>query len=221
MTQRFLTHFGTVSLLHLSLLLMGALFFEGEAMKKSLGLKVVSFKVAAGVYLGGGESPAKPTAPKKVKPVPKKIANAPSVHPLKKEEVFPMQAEETQETGSTGTGFGKPGSNPGNGTGSAFGNALADLKTIYKAELKNLIDSKTTYPAVARRLGQTGVVTVAFKLLQDGTITNVRIENSSGNTRLDGAALEAVKKVGKYKAIPSELNSKTMDLTVPINFQLI
>ncbi len=101
------------------------------------------------------------------------------------------------------------------------GAAMADIKAIYKSELRSRIEENKFYPVSAKRLGQTGVVIVAFTLLADGSIINVRIDSSSGNKRLDSAGVEAVKKVGKFKAIPSELQTNSMDMSVPIKFQTI
>jgi protein TonB len=101
------------------------------------------------------------------------------------------------------------------------GTAIADIKNTYKSELRSRIEENKFYPVAARRLGQTGVVIVAFTLLADGSIINVRIDSSSGNTRLDSAGVEAVKKVGKFKAIPSELQTSSMDMSVQIKFQTL
>lgn len=101
------------------------------------------------------------------------------------------------------------------------GTAIADMKSIYKSELRSRIEENKFYPVAARRLGQTGTVIVAFTLLADGTIINIRIDSSSGNTRLDSAGVEAVKKVGKFKAIPSELQTNSLDMSVPIKFQTL
>ena len=216
MTYRFMTHFSTVSFLHVCFVLMGAVFFTSEEAQKSIGLKVVSFKVAPGVHLGGGKVAATP-ARKKVSPISKNMTKGTVLRPLMKQEEAP--AEEV--TATTAAGTGKPGDYPGVGGGSALGNALADLKTIYKTELRSRIEENKFYPVAARRLGQTGTVIVAFTLNLDGSITNVRIETPSGVSRLDSAGLEAVKKVGKFKAIPSEIASGPMDMSVPIKFQTI
>lgn len=215
MTYRFLTHFSTVSVLHVSLLLMGAIFMTSEEAQKSIGLKVVSFKVAPGVHLGGGKVAAAPNR-KKVTPLSKSMTKGTVLRPEMKEET-PSE----EQAATTASGTGKPGDYPGVGGGSALGNALADLKTIYKTELRSRIEENKFYPVAARRLGQTGTVVVAFTLLTDGSITNVRIETPSGISRLDSAGLEAVKKVGKFKAIPSEIGADPLDMSVPIKFQTI
>lgn len=218
MTYRFLTHFSTVSIAHLCLILMGGLFMTTEDAQKSLGLKVVSFKVSPGVHLGGGKVVAAP--PKKdVRPLTKKMTKGTVLRPeMRQEETL---AEIATAGATESSGAGRAGDYPGVGGGSALGNALADLKTIFKAELRSKIEENKFYPVTARRLGQTGTVVVAFTLLEDGSIINIRVDSPSGNSRLDSAGLEAVKKVGKFKAIPSELGKGPMDMSVPIKFQTI
>ncbi len=120
---------------------------------------------------------------------------------------------------TTTTAEVKPGEIPEVTTNALSGTAIADIKTIYKAQLRSRIEENKFYPMAARRMGQTGTVIVAFTLLEDGSIINIRIDNSSGNSRLDSAGLDAVKKVGKFKAIPSELDASTLDMSVPIQFK--
>ncbi len=112
----------------------------------------------------------------------------------------------------------KSGEIPEVTTNALSGTAIADIKSVYKAQLRSRIEENKFYPMAARRMGQTGTVIVAFTLQGDGSIINIRIDNSSGNPSLDSAGLEAVKKVGKFKAIPSELNASSLDMSVPIKF---
>lgn len=94
----------------------------------------------------------------------------------------------------------------------------ADLKTIYKAELRARIEEHKSYPSVSRRMGQTGTVVVAFTLLADGKITNIRLDTPLEFEKLNLAALEAVKKVDRFKPIPKELGETKMDIKVPVKF---
>lgn len=49
------------------------------------------------------------------------------------------------------------------------------------------------YPAMARRLGQEGVVELQVELSAAGRVTEVRVVESSGSARLDAAAVAAVR----------------------------
>jgi periplasmic protein TonB len=49
------------------------------------------------------------------------------------------------------------------------------------------------YPAMARRRGETGRVLVALTVGVTGKLENVRLQKSSGSSRLDDAAMDAVR----------------------------
>lgn len=53
--------------------------------------------------------------------------------------------------------------------------------------------SAPDYPALSRKLGEEGKLTLQVELDESGRISNTRIINSSGYSRLDNAALAAVK----------------------------
>lgn len=53
--------------------------------------------------------------------------------------------------------------------------------------------SAPDYPAISRRLGEEGKLMLQVELDESGKISNTRIINSSGYSRLDNAALAAVK----------------------------
>ncbi len=210
MTRRFLTHFSTVFFVHFALVFGGLVFIANEATTHKLGNQILNIKIAGDMLMAG--SP-------RVSP-PKQIRSNTS-KTLKRKSVAPSAPVAATDSSTSLVSDGKPGAMPGFGGGSLTGTAIADLKTMYKAELRARIDQNKFYPMAARRLGQTGIVVVAFTLLADGSIQDIRIDTSSGNDRLDTAGLEAVKKVGKFKAIPSEFASKTIDMSVPIKFQTL
>jgi periplasmic protein TonB len=54
--------------------------------------------------------------------------------------------------------------------------------------------SRPVYPRISRRRGEEGTVVIAVTVLPDGRGANPRIRQSSGFSRLDNAALEAVRK---------------------------
>lgn len=126
------------------------------------------------------------------------------------------------ETPSSSAGTGPAGSATGIVGGTLLnGKGTKDPRIIYKAELRSRIDQNKFYPLMSRRLGQTGVVVVAFTLLEDGTITDVHLDTPSSHEPLNDSALEAVKKVGRFKPIPKEFEQAKMDMTIPVNFLTI
>ena len=100
-------------------------------------------------------------------------------------------------------------------------NANANALESYKAELRAMIDRNKYYPVISKRLGQTGTVVVAFTLLEDGNIIDVRIDRPSRFDRLNLSALDAVKKVERFKPIPKEFGGPKMDVKVPVTFVTI
>ncbi len=94
----------------------------------------------------------------------------------------------------------------------------ADLKDLYMAELHAKIDANKFYPPISKRMGQTGTVIVAFTLLEDGTIMNVKIQEPSSFERLNEAGLEAVRKIKRFRPIPKELGMTAMDFRIPVKF---
>ncbi len=97
----------------------------------------------------------------------------------------------------------------------------ANALESYKAELRAMIDRNKYYPVISKRLGQTGTVVVAFTLLEDGNIIDVRIDRPSRFDRLNLSALDAVKKVERFKPIPKEFGGPKMDVKVPVTFVTI
>lgn len=58
------------------------------------------------------------------------------------------------------------------------------------------------YPAISNRLGETGVVVVGFMITADGSVTDPKIQSSSGSERLDNAVLTCV--VNKWHYTPAK-----------------
>ncbi len=112
----------------------------------------------------------------------------------------------------------KPGDIPAVTETALSGTAIADIKSLYKAQLRSRIEENKFYPMAARRMGQTGTVIVAFTLLEDGSIIDVRLETPSPFAHLNDSALKAVKDVHKFRPIPKELGQTQMDLKIPIKF---
>lgn len=65
-------------------------------------------------------------------------------------------------------------------------------------------------PYAARALGLTGRTIITFRIQQDGHITDIKVEDSSGNQSLDKAALFAVKSADPLPGLPSDYNYDTL-----------
>ena len=90
-------------------------------------------------------------------------------------------------TGTSGLGRGAKGDGTGGGTGS--GEALSGL-----ARPLGGYQVKPRYPESARRAGAQGITTLRVRVLENGRVGDVQIEQSAGFRDLDMAAMEAVKK---------------------------
>jgi protein TonB len=94
------------------------------------------------------------------------------------------------------------------------------LEKQYGIGIHGLIKQKKSYPRRAKRRKIQGVVKVAFNIAKNGLISNLRIHQSSGSSLLDKAALDTVRKVGRFPAIPSTLNKQVLSYIIPISYKL-
>jgi protein TonB len=75
------------------------------------------------------------------------------------------------------------------------------------------------YPSVSRRLGEQGKVLLRVQITADGAADSVALQTSSGSTRLDQAALEAVK---KWRFVPAKRGGQAVSasVVVPVSFSI-
>jgi protein TonB len=201
MTKSFFPYFFGVFLFH-AILLLGALFhlnFDPVSTSfKKMGPEVLNLKVLSNVVKSSFsldqsfKEKKTPSSPKMPSPL---LSETPLTHDS-------SSASAPMSTGSPLVG-------------------KEDALALYKAELRALIDKNKSYPSLSKRLGQTGIVVVAFTLLKDGHIIDVRLVKPSRYERLNFSALEAVKKVEKFKPIPHEIGELKMDIKVPVKFVTI
>jgi TonB family protein len=75
------------------------------------------------------------------------------------------------------------------------------------------------YPFFARVLGQEGTTELAYTVLADGTVSNVKVAKSSDSDRLDDAAVECVT---QWHYRPAIKDDQTVDapMTVKVDWKL-
>jgi len=75
------------------------------------------------------------------------------------------------------------------------------------------------YPFFARIFGDEGTTELAFQVLADGTVSDVKVSKSSGSDRLDDAAVECV---AKWHYRPAIRDDQTVDapMTVKVAWNL-
>ena len=85
--------------------------------------------------------------------------------------------------------------------------------------LSSLANPKPVYPELARQRGQEGLVYLRASVDENGVLTRLAIEQSSGYSMLDEAALDAVK---KWRFRPGNLEGRPVRGTVriPVEFRL-
>ena len=75
------------------------------------------------------------------------------------------------------------------------------------------------YPSISRRLGEQGLVLLRVQVTVDGTAGSVELQTGSGSSRLDQAALEAVK---KWQFVPAKRGEQSVSasVVVPVRFSI-
>jgi protein TonB len=86
--------------------------------------------------------------------------------------------------------------------------------------LQRAISRKRYYPTAARRKKLQGKVYVSFLLRRDGRLTGIALAKGSGHDVLDDAAMETLRRLGRFKPIPDAIGRSQWRLRVPINFAL-
>lgn len=104
-------------------------------------------------------------------------------------------------------------------------NAQADAKrrgieNAYKNAVRVAILKQRKYPRQARRKRKEGTVRIAFQLTRSGAMNNLWVVQSSGVAQLDKAALDAVRKVKQFPAIPTDISREQWNFELPVSFKL-
>ena len=95
----------------------------------------------------------------------------------------------------------------------------ASIKDAYTAKIRRAIQQNLLYPKMAKRMRMQGVVRVAFRVLKDGSISNIRVINAPKKLLAKGA-MKTLKSLD-LEAIPSQLGESFMDINIPIEFKLV
>ncbi|HTY99812.1 MAG TPA: energy transducer TonB [Rhodocyclaceae bacterium] len=82
-----------------------------------------------------------------------------------------------------------------------------------------LDNPKPVYPSLSRRLGEQGTVSLRVHVAVDGSALGVELSQTSGHSRLDSAARDAV---ARWRFVPARRGDRAVDswVVVPITFQL-
>lgn len=100
------------------------------------------------------------------------------------------------------------------------GAARAAELSDYQRRLYEIVARNCRYPSEAKRLRLSGVTRLAFRLDRRGQVLESWIEESSGSSLLDDAALDALERAAPLPPIPSALPAR-MDFVIEIDSSLI
>jgi protein TonB len=96
----------------------------------------------------------------------------------------------------------------------------ARTKAKWQRELVAHLGRFKTYPAASRDRRETGEIMLRFDLDRSGGVSNAAISRSSGHARLDGAALDLLKRAAPLPPPPNSVPGTKIELVVPVKFQL-
>jgi protein TonB len=82
----------------------------------------------------------------------------------------------------------------------------------YLARLKRRIQSEWAYPEEADRVGMGGELVLVFTLNTAGSLTYIRLVDSSGFPVLDNEALRAVKTAAPFDAFPPQMGHEPVNI---------
>ena len=99
------------------------------------------------------------------------------------------------------------------------GDKAKKIYQSYYGVIRNILDSNKKYPLLSLQRRQEGTPVVEFTILKNGTITNLTV-SSSGFRLLDREAQKIVLKSSPFPPIPDSIGKKSIDLRIPINFNL-
>jgi len=93
------------------------------------------------------------------------------------------------------------------------------VRAAYLQTIGILIDRQKSYPLMARKGRQQGIVQMVFTLDRDGLLDNCLVKESSGFRLLDQAAIKAIRGVQRYPDPPAALGEKP-SFQIAISFRL-
>ena len=91
----------------------------------------------------------------------------------------------------------------------------------YLLRIKKQLMQHKVYPPELKRKKQQGVVRLRFTIAADGSVAAQRVEEGSGISRLDAAALAVLADAAPFPPIPESLGRHSLTLVLPINYSLI
>ena len=89
-----------------------------------------------------------------------------------------------------------------------------------RSSVMELITRELTYPAIARRKGWQGVVKLELHIEADGSITHLQVDETSGYSILDKAAMQCLQ-LASIPGAAQWLQGHAIDIVVPVEYRLL
>jgi periplasmic protein TonB len=155
---------------------------------------------------------------KKVEETAKPVVE--TIAPIKQtQEKIEAQTQKTTFSGSNAQSGTKDKQEKDDGD-STSGGGIKGPDTNYVALLQSWLEKHKEYPRRARRKGQQGIVMLYFKMDRTGNVLNYQIKQSSGYSQLDDEVEAMIKRAQPLPAFPDDMKNETLELIVPVQFQL-
>lgn len=132
--------------------------------------------------------------------------------------VAPSSPVDAASGSAPGAATARAAAGDGGGKGAAWnpaGTSGAGSQVRDFSRIRDAIQRGIAYPATARKMGWEGKVVVAFRLLSDGSVRDVRVVRGSGHTALDQGAVAAVRNASPFPRPPVEA-----EIITPVVYRL-
>lgn len=163
------------------------------------------------------EAEQKPVEEQPEKPVEERQVQEPVEEPEETQlkEKPKKKPEKKKKTKKKATSSGPVGRTSGSNARRSSGSGRASFSN-YAGRVAAHLRRYKRYPSSAGRAS--GTVRVSFSLSRDGALGSVRLVANSGNSALDRAAINMVRRANPFPAMPRGLNRRSARFTVPIRF---
>lgn len=95
-----------------------------------------------------------------------------------------------------------------------------DVVSRLQTNLHQRFHARFDYPLIARVKGWQGEVTLGLRVEPDGTLTHLRVINTSGYAILDQASLRTLKGIARVPPAADWLGGRHVDLELPVEYRL-
>jgi len=132
--------------------------------------------------------------------------------------VAPSSPVDAASGSAPGAATARAAPGEGNGKDAAWnptGTSVAGSQVGDFSRIRDAIQRGIAYPASARKMGWEGKVVVAFRLLSDGSVRDVRVVRGSGHAALDQGAVAAVRDASPFPRPPVEA-----EILTPVVYRL-